>query len=481
MLIMRRISGSFFLRRIAYKFNNYIYFFLFFSTALIHSACRPNQQKNNNRMNRDLVQIKDSGTLVALTIYGSTTYFIYRGQEMGYQYELCKQFTQSLGLDFKMKVARNILELTAMLQSGEGDLIAYNLPVTRKRKDSLVYCGMNTINHLVLVQRKKDRAPLIKDVSELIGKDIYVKPGRAYERINHLNSELGGGIFVHKVTNDSISAEDLIAQVAQNKISYTVVDNDLAKLNQTYYSNIDIQLTVGFEQRSSWAVRKNSLQLANAANEWFKTNKTSQAYHASIKRYFELSKTMQCSSMLSLQEGKISPYDKLFKKYATQIQWDWRLLASLAYAESNFDTAAVSWAGAKGLMQLMPATARAMGIPPGKEQNPEESIKAASKYIAVTEKSFQMVPNKDERTKFVLAAYNAGIGHIYDAMGLAEKYGKNKQVWDNNVERFILLKSNEIYYNDPVCKNGYFRGEETYSFVRNVMQRFEYYKKSLPE
>jgi len=123
--------------------------------------------------------------------------------------------------------------------------------------------------------------------------------------------------------------------------------------------------------------------------------------------------------------------------------------------------------------------ARAMGVPAGKEQNPEESIKAAVKYIAATDRSFNMIPDKQERLNFILASYNAGLGHIYDAMALAKKYGKNNLVWKDNVENFILLKSNEEYFTDPVCKNGYFRGIETFNFVRDIQSRFESYKKKI--
>lgn len=264
----------------------------------------------------------------------------------------------------------------------------------------------------------------MKDVTELVGKDIYVKPGKYYDRLVNLNSELGGGIRIHEVTNDSITIEDLITQVAQGKILYTVADNDLARLNKTYYPNLNIGLSISFDQRSSWAVRKDSPELAAAATQWHQENMTSPAYTASMKRYFENSKMMPHSPILSLKEGKISHYDHLFKKYSKDIGWDWRMLASLAYTESNFDTTAVSWAGAKGLMQLMPATARAMGVPPGKEQNPEESVKAAIKYITATDRSFSMIPDKQERLNFILASYNAGLGHIYDAMALAENTGK---------------------------------------------------------
>lgn len=427
----------------------------------------------------DLAQIKDSGELVVLTLYSSTSYFIYRGQDMGFQYELSEQFAQNLGVKLRVEVAKNVPELIQKLLAGEGDIIAYNLPITKELKDSLIYCGEEVITHQVIVQRTNGKTKPLTDVTELIGKDIYVKPGKYFDRLTNLNSELGGGIHIHEVTGDSVTVEDLITQVAQGKIAYTVADNDLARLNRTYYPNLNTALSISFDQRASWAVRKDCPELAAAANKWHEENLTSPAYTASMKRYFEISKSIPHSPILSLKEGKISHYDDLFKKYAREIDWDWRLLASLAYTESNFDTTAVSWAGARGLMQLMPRTARAMGIPPGKEQNPEESIKAAVKYIASTNRSLSMIADKQERINFILASYNAGLGHINDAMALAAKYGKNKSVWKNNVENYILLKSNEEYFTDPVCRNGYFRGIETYNFVRDITSRYDTYKKKI--
>lgn len=448
-------------------------------SILSATGCKNKSGRIDEVQGYDLPQIKDSGELVVLTLYSSTSYFIYRGEPMGFQYELSEQFAKSLGVKLRVEVAKNAEELIHKLLAGEGDMIAYNLPVTKEWKDSLTYCGEDIITHQVIVQRNGRQDKPLTDVTQLIDKDIYVKPGKYYERLVNLNEELGGGIRIHEVTSDSITVEDLITQVAQGKIAYTVADNDLAQLNKTYYPNLNINLSISFDQRSSWAVRKNSPLLAAAANKWHQENMTSPAYQASTKRYFEISKAMPHTSILSVRDGKISHFDNLFKKYAKEIGWDWRLLASLAYTESNFDTTAVSWAGAKGLMQLMPATARAMGIPPGKEQNPEESIKAAIKYIASTNKSLKMIPDEKERINFILASYNAGLGHIYDAMALAEKYGKNKFVWKDNVENFILLKSNEEYFSDPVCKNGYFRGIETYNFVREINQRHEFYRKKI--
>lgn len=445
---------------------------------LLTAGCRGNRTDGGEERVHDLQQIKDSGELVVLTLYSSTSYFNYRGQDMGFQYELSEQFAKSLGVKLKVKVARNVKDLIRKLEAGEGDLIAYTLPVTKEWKDSLLYCGEDVITHQVLVQRKGGKHKPLKDVTELVDKDVYVNPGKYYERLVNLDKELGGGIRIHLVRSDSVSAEELITQVAQGKIPYTVADNDIARLNRTYYPNLDINLKISFDQRSSWAVRKDCPQLARAASEWHKANVTSPDYKASSKRYFEISKATPHTPILSLREGKISHYDALFKKYAKEIGWDWRLLASLAYTESNFDTTAVSWAGARGLMQLMPSTARAMGLPDGKEQNAEESIKAAVKYIGMTAQSFSELP-EEERINFVLASYNSGIGHVQDAMALAEKYGKDPHVWKDNVEKYIVLKANEEYFTDPVCKNGYFRGTETYNFVREITGRYEQYKKKI--
>lgn len=445
-------------------------------------SCKRNKYDAASTPNaHDLPQIKDSGKLVVLTVFSSTTYFNYRGEPMGFQYELSEQFAQYLGVKLEVKVATNPQELETMLLKGEGDLIAYHLPVTLSGRDSFLYCGENFISHQVLVQRNSKKHTPLKDVTELIDKEVYVKPGKYSDRLTNLDKELGGGIHIHKVEADSLTEEDLITLVSLGEIDYTISDNEIAKLNRTYYPNLNINLQVSFDQRSSWAVRKDQPLLAQAVNEWQKMNATSPAYKASMKRYFEMAKTLPHGSILSVKDGKISHFDELFKKYAQEIGWDWKLLASLAYNESNFDTTAVSWAGAKGLMQLMPRTARAMGMPAGKEFYAEESLKAAVNYIKAMDKSFKSIADENERINFILGAYNAGIGHIYDAMALAGKYGANKEQWYNNVDKYILLKSRPEYFNDPLCKNGYFRGRETYNFVRDIRERHKLYQEKIKD
>ena len=170
----------------------------------------------------------------------------------------------------------------------------------------------------------------------------------------------------------------------------------------------------------------------------------------------------------------ISPYDSLFQHYADTLGLDWKMLAAIAYVESRFDTMATSHVGAKGLMQLMPRTAKAMGIPQGQERDPEMSIQGATKLLLRLNKKYRRVPEK-ERINFILAAYNGGAGHINDAMRLTTKYGGNRYVWKGNVEKYLRLKSDSIYYTDSLCRNGRFMAVETTSFVRKVQRKYSEY------
>lgn len=449
---------------------------LFFVVLATVTVIYTSKEDDVEIIHGDLDDIIEDGELIVLTINSYASYFSYRESPMGFQYELAQGFAKSLGVELKVKVVNSEVELVKALLNGEGDLIAYNLAITNERKKELIYCGKENVSHQVLVQRNGN--DVLNDVTQLVGKEVYVMPGKYEMRLKNLNQELGGGIMIHEISQDSITNEDLITMVAEGKIDYTVTNNELAKINKTYNPNLDISMEISFDQRSAWAVRKTSLKLAEAADKWHRENINSAEYEASARRYFELDKHSPQGAILSLKDGRISYYDDLFKKYAPQINWDWRILAALVYTESNFNPKAVSWAGAKGLMQLMPATSRAYGVPAGMESDPEESIKAGVKYIAELQKIFFKV-NDSDRIKFVLASYNSGIGHVFDAMALAEKYGKDKYLWDGNVAVYMLLKNKEEYYKDPVCKNGYFRGVETYNFIRDVMTRADVYIRNI--
>jgi len=406
---------------------------------------------------------------------GSMTYFIYKGEPRGYGYEILQNFADSFHLKLNIKLAGNETKLTEMLDNGEGDLIAFNVPITKHGKKNYLYCGQEAINEQILIQRANRGDTILKDVTELIGKEVWlIDDSKYYNRLVNLNKEVGGGINIHTVEEDSILVEDLIEMVAKGQIPYTVSDADLARLNRTYYRNINISLAIGHPQRSAWAVRKSNPALAAAIDEWFEDNIGKPVYRQINKRYFEMSKMPGDEPAPIISDKQISVFDTLFKKYSKTIPLDWRLMASIAFQESKFHTDLVSWAGASGLMGLMPNTASGLGLSPDSIFVPEENVRVAAILLDRLKNAFSSVEDETEKAKFIIAAYNAGSGHIADARALTEKYGKNPNLW-SDVEEYLRLKSLPEYYNDPVCKSGYLRGTETLNYIRSVSERYAYY------
>lgn len=448
---------------------------LLFLLVVIVCILKKKQSGQSLDESGDFQQIFGAKELNVLTLPGSMSYFIYKGEPKGYEYELLNDFAESNNFRINIKLADNETRLAEMLENGEGDLIACNIPITKEGKEHLIYCGREVINEQVLIQRANRNDTILKDVVNLIGKEVWlIHDSKYYRRMMNLNDELGGGIQIRTINKDTITTEDLIEMVSKGEIPYTVSDIDLAKLNKTYFKNINISLVVGHPQRASWAVRKTMPELAETVNQWFEKNQNNPKLAQINKRYFEMSKLSDEIEPV-LKKGKISRFDEFFKKYANQYGFDWRLLASISFHESNFLTNSASWKGASGLMGLMPRTAQALGVSANQLYDPEQNIKAACKLLVKLEKYFSSIENREERIKYVLGAYNAGQAHILDAQALAVKYGKDPRNWED-VESYLLLKSQPEYYNDSVCKVGYLRGKETVNYVSNVLERWGYYK-----
>ncbi len=419
-------------------------------------------------------------TLKVVTLYSPMSYFIYRGEPMGYDYTLVDSLARQKGMVLDLKVARSLSAAVNMLDSGKVDLIAYEVPITEHYQEYVVPCGPENLTTQVLVQPKiKGKTP-ITDITELVGKDVYVEKDSKYlRRMEHINDELGGGINIHEIELDSMITEDLIQMVSDGKIPLTVVDSDIARLNRTYYPDLDIDLPLSFEQRSAWAVAPDKKWLADSIDSWFAQASPQQTNEELLKQFFEQTK-FSPNIRFDFSKGYISRYDNLFKKYAPKIGWDWRLMAAQAFQESRFKPNARSWVGARGLMQIMPRTARGYNAKVSQLGNPEVSVRVATDLINDLDSYLtKYVPNDKERLKFVIAAYNVGIAHVYDAIALAKKYGLNPQVWDDNVSKAILMKMNPKYYNDPVVKYGYCRGTETVNYVKNITDFYEQARRSI--
>jgi membrane-bound lytic murein transglycosylase F len=416
------------------------------------------------------------------TIYSPTGFFILKGDTMGYDYDRICDFARSNGIALRFRVARSMPDLLKMLDKKVVDVLACEIPVTAEYKSRVQHCGAVNETHQVLVQHSGEG--MIYDVTQLIGREVYVEKGSKYEsRLRNLDNEVGGGIIIHTVEGEAALPTELIQRVSKREIDFTIFDSDIAQMNLTYYDSINIQLRVGFEQRSSWAVAKRNQWLADSINQWAASSNAQEYSKQAMKHYFEMNRgpkpdSVKVDTLAITPPGAISPYDPIFKQYAKEIGWDWRMLAAIAYSESSFDPNATSWMGARGLMQVMPKTAKSFGAKENELSNPEVSIRIASRILKELEGIMRSRTNNANRIKFVLASYNAGSGHVTDAIALARKYDLNPRVWDENVEQAMLWKMDPEYYNDSVCSNGYCRGTEPVDYVVKVLNRYEYYKKN---
>jgi membrane-bound lytic murein transglycosylase F len=437
----------------------------------------------------ELDRIINRDTLKVLTGYNAYSYFIYKGQPMGFEYDLVNKLAEYLGIHPEFIIVKKMDDMFSMVNSDSGDVIAFNLTITRDRLDKVDFTHHHYTIKQVLVQRKPEdwrkmmvhqiEEQLIRDPAELIGDTIVVRSGSSYTpRLKNLSDEIGGDIII-KEADPEMTTEDLIEMVANGEIDYTISDDNIANLNAAFFNNIDVKTPVSLTQRAAWAVGKNSYALLDTINYWLDSIKSTIYYAVTYNKYFKnryAYKRRVKSDLISVKGKSISKYDDLIKKYLPDLNWDWRIVASQIYQESQFNPNAKSWAGAVGLMQLLPSTGEMFGIT--NLYNPETNIKAGIKFLIYLDSHWkESITDSLERIKFVLASYNIGLGHIEDAQRLSEKYGANPNIWYDNVEYYLLQKSKPKYYNDEFVRNGYSRGRETVTYVKEILDRYEHYKK----
>lgn len=229
-----------------------------------------------------------------------------------------------------------------------------------------------------------------------------------------------------------------------------------------------------------WAVNKENVSLQNEIKVWYKP-----AMLEEIKKYQQnllanggVTRKVY-APIINREKGLISKWDHLFKKYSSIPRLDWKLLAAQCYQESCFDPNACSWAGACGLMQIMPSTGTLLGLEKKDLFNPEKNVSAAARYMAQLMKEFDDVDSQYDRICFALASYNGGKYHVRDAMALAKKNNQNPYRWAH-VSAYILKLTQPQYYNDSVVKYGYMRGTETHDYVERIINRWREYGGKTP-
>ncbi|GAB4299610.1 MAG: transporter substrate-binding domain-containing protein [Marinilabiliales bacterium] len=472
-----------------YNFHKYLSFII--SVFILSCNTTESTKTPEKEFHRDLNDIIASKSITFITNNNSTDYFIYKGKPMGFQYELIQLLGKELNVNTIIKVNNDLNQSFDSLLSGKCDIIAIGLTSTNERKKIVDFTVPITQTKQVLIQRLPDgyekmskndiNNHLIRNLLKLGGKTVYIQKGSAfYDRLMNLSEEIGQTINI--VELDSCEVEEIIRKVSEGKYDYTVCDQNVAIVNSLYYPNLDIKTEISFSQNLAWALRKDADSLEIFINNWLQKLKKTSKYKVLYNKYYlnPRAKDIFDQGYLPSSGSKLSEFDEIIKTYSKGIGWDWRLVASLIYQESRFNPNSVSWSGATGLMQLMPYTAERFGVT--NLFNPEQNIIAGTKYLKYLEDNIcSDIKDKNEKIKFILAAYNIGPGHVIDARALAEKYGVDNTIWTDHVDYFLLHKTNPKYYMDPVVKYGYCYGVEPYNFVIEIMDRYEHYINVIPE
>ena len=420
----------------------------------------------NTDEKRSWEQIKSHGKLRMLTLNNPASYFMWRGELMGFDLELVKEFAKENKLHVSVILKDSIGDLISALQSGEGDLIAASITQTKARENlGLVFSDPYLKIKEVLVGT--NTSPPVLELSELSNRSVGVNPGSVYHTFfTKLQKE---GVDVDLKSFPKITNEELTEKLINGEIEYTALDSHFLAIEQAHNDNLRVIKELGENVKIAWATRNDQSELLSKINEFIKKEYRGLFYNLTYKKYFEHSrKIIKINQERITETSRLSPYDEIVKPLAESYGMDWRLVISQMYQESKFNPKAKSFAGAKGLMQVMPRTAKEFGF---KDLNqPQVGIEAGITYMNWIEQRFPGDIEFQERIFFMLAAYNAGVGHVRDARRLASQLGKDPNKWFDNVENAMLLLSKPSYYKK--ARFGYVRGSEPVNYVKSIYERY---------
>lgn len=441
---------------------------------LLLGSCSKKQEEL--KFFRTWQEILESDTLRIGTMTSPNDFYLIQGEPLGSEYQKVLDFSRAHGLALDIQITHSIDSLLLLLDEGRIDLNITPSSMTKSHSEHYLFAGIVDTSALVLVQ-KKGEEELIKTLSDFVGREIYAEHQSVAElRLRQIQSEIGAENQFHIILSDTLSSEELLVQMVQfDSIDYVVCQDYLAEIATRYYPELDPSFRISQPIRFAWTVHKDNLSLKDALDDYFLEEERLH-YYAQLKvqsshlqRYIR--EEQKGAIGVKMVNGAISQYDLLFREAAKRIPWHWTLLAAMAFYESTFRSDVIAWSGARGLMGIMPRTGQSFGATPEQLLLPEVSIRVAVDCLLEYSRYFDVVAPPHEQLLFTLAAYNAGVGHVQDAMRLARKYNAPDTIWHEGVREYILLKSNPAYYNDEVVRYGYLRGSETANYVDNVVAR----------
>lgn len=420
----------------------------------------------------------DRKKVTVLALHSINSFFLVDGEEQGLEYELLQLYAKGRGIGIDIVTVDNYRQMYDSIASGNFDMVMGALFINAAMDSIVPFSQPIYRADIVLVSAERDEP--VKRVEPI--RVIHHSPVHFW--LHERDS-------MHRQLKDSLehlgtdlSKEIALQKVASNQVSRLVVDRNEFLIMQAYYPQLREHAVLQRRQPVGFAFNRYSMSLHENFNDWLASNERSRDYQYVLKKYNDQSAFMKEKlryQIPTIRRGVISRYDSLIRQHAGTHAFDWKLIAAIIQQESRFRPTVTSPVGAFGLMQLMPSVAQTYHIDFRKLSSPELNIATGTRYFRWIYNHFNKPEYSDEdKIKFSLAAYNAGLGHILDAKALAKKYSLDPYIWDDNVEDMLLKKGMKKYYSDPVVKHGHCRGFETQVYVRNIMQYYGHYRNFLP-
>jgi len=421
----------------------------------------------------DFDKIKKNKQIRLITRNNSSSYFLWKNKLMGFEYELVRQFALDHNLTLKVLVANDYNQMMQWLLEGRGDLVSSGLSITEERKQlPILFSETYNYSNEIVVQRQEDK--LLQSLQDLAGRNVVMR--RSSSHWKTASQLVNEGIALNlQEAPENMETEAIISDVAAGKFDLTITDSHTFAIEKTWRNDIKASLQVAEKKSQHWIVRETNPKLLQALNAFIKKNYKNTFYNVIYNKYFKNSRNLFSSDLQKhYKDKRLSPYDGLIKKYSKQYHFNWLLIAAQINQESQFNPKAKSWAGAKGLMQVMPKTAKKLGI--SNLEIPKNGISAGTKYMFWIRNRLEKHLTADVQIWFSLAAYNAGIGHLQDARKLARELNLDPDKWFGHTEKAMLLLAKPKY--SKKARYGYVRGSEAAFYVKQIRHIYQLYQRA---
>lgn len=422
-----------------------------------------------------LDKIKAKGELVVVTRNAATTYYESREGYMGVEYEMVKSFADSIGINVRFVTKEDVSDLFSALKEGYADLAAAGLTHTESREERFLFGPTYQVVAQQLVCRRGGKRP--KKFEDLVGINIQVSTDSSYIEQLKIIKALHPELQWQEV--DDTDTETLLEQVFLKKIDCTIADANIVAINRRYYPELSVRFDMTASEPLAWVMSANADDLQESVEDWFGDYVDSGKLDEVMHRYYGYIENFDYVDVRAYQrkiKSHLPKYRGVFKSAAAKYKVSWTLLAAQAYQESHWRANAKSPTGVRGMMMLTRTTAKELGI--NNRLDPTLSIMGGANYLNKLRKRLPESVTEPDRTWLALAAYNVGMGHIWDARKLAKKLDKNPDLWQELAEVLPLLTKKKYY---KKLKHGYARGFEPVNYVKNIRDYQDMLEKIMKE